>query len=101
MGPEQDLSHGVAVEAGLLWCYAGSPSWLAASLPVFCSASCQASFLQQLMLLGGWAAGEVDVLSPRPLLHRESCLLTSSQTRPVKVKGMHGAGRGAPLLLLL
>ena len=35
------------------------------------------------------------------LLHHKPCLLTSSHARPVLVKGMHGVGIGAPLLLVL
>ena len=42
-----------------------------------------------------------EILSLWPLLHQEPCILTGSQARPVQVKGMHGAGGGAPLLLLL
>ena len=35
------------------------------------------------------------------LLHHKPCLLISSHARPVLVKGMHGVGIGAPLLLVL
>ena len=47
---ELDL-EGALVEAGLLWCCAGSASWFAVFQPVSYSASCQASFFQLLQLM--------------------------------------------------
>ena len=35
-----------------------------------------------------------------PILHCKPCLLTGSHACPVQDKGMHGAERGAPLLLV-